>query len=130
MNNVNFKGIVASMVLGNHQAFRIFYDFYYLKVYRFVHYFLSNSHDYEAVVSNAFCIVWEKRQLLEKVENIEAYLYRISRHESFSLYKKEKEESLVSIDEILIDLPVISQSVEDAMTESEMMEVYQLAINK
>ncbi len=130
MNNVSFKEIVASMVSGNHQTFRVFYDLYYLKVYRFVHYFLPNSHDCETVVSDVFCIVWEKRQLLEKVENIEAYLYQISRHESFHYIKKKKDEALVSIDEILVDLPTVSQSVEDAMTENEMMEVYEFAIDK
>lgn len=130
MSNVKFKEITASVASGNHQAFRMFYDYYYLKVYRFVRYYLYDPNDCEMVVSDIFCLVWEKRGLLENVENMEAYLYQICRHESFHYLKKKKSEELVSIDEMSMDLPSFSDSIEDEITESEMMQVYQLAVNK
>ena len=130
MNNTNFKEITASVASGNHQAFRAFYDLYYLKVYRFVHYFLQSPCDCETVVSDIFFFFWEKRQLLEKVENIEAYLYQISRNESFHYIKKRKNETFVSIDDMYIDLPLVANSVEDTITENEMMQVYQFAVDK
>lgn len=130
MNNINFKEIAESVASGNHQAFRTFYDLYYLKVYRFVRYFLPCPCDCETVVSDIFCIVWEKRQLLEHVENLEAYLYRISRNESFHYIKKRKNETFVSIDDMFVDLPLAANSVEDVITENEMMQVYQYAVDK
>lgn len=131
MNNINTKEeLTASVASGNHQAFRRFYDFYYMKVYRFVHYFLPSPCDCEIVVSDIFCLVWEKRQLLENVENVDAYLYQISRNESFHYIKRRKNESLVSIDDMFVDIPFATSSVEDVMTEKEMMQVYQFAIDK
>lgn len=130
MNNTNFKEITAPLASGSHQAFRAFYNIYYLKVYRFVHYFLQSPCDCEIVVSDIFCLVWEKRQLLENVENIDAYLYQISRNESFHYIKKRKSELLVSIDDMFVDVPFVANSVEDAMAEAEMMQVYQFAVDK
>ena len=126
----DFKEIIASVVSGNHHAFRQFYDLYYLKIYRFVYYFLQNSYDCESVVSDVFCLVWEKRHLLGNVENMDAYIYQISRNESFHYLKKKNSEQRISIDELFADIPLTTDSVVDTMTENEMMKVYQFAVNK
>lgn len=130
MSNVDLNAIVNSIVSGDHNAFRIFYDLYYLKIYRFVHYFLSDRQACELVISDIFCIVWEKRNLLLKVKNIDAYLYQISRNEAYHYIEKRKKNAIVSIDDITGELPDIVASVEDEMMEKEMMQVYRLAVDK
>lgn len=125
------RDIVASVAAGNHHAFRKFYDLYYLKVYRFVYYFLQDTNDCETVVSDIFCLLWEKRGLLSNVENIDAYVYQISRHQSFHYLKKKKNEQFVSFDDLFVETPfTANNSVEDALTEKEMMQVYWFAVGK
>lgn len=126
----DLKAIVASVVSGDHRAFRQFYDLYYLKIYRFIYYFMQDSYDCESVLSDVFCLVWNKRHLLENVENIDAYIYQISRNESFHYLKKKNSEHCISIDEVYADIPMTNDSVVDTMTEHEMMQVYKLAVNK
>lgn len=126
----DIKAIVASVVSGNQYAFRQFYDLYYLKIYRFIYYFLQNSYDCESVVSDVFCLLWEKRHLLENVENMDAYIYQISRNESFHYLKKKSSEQCISIDEAFADIPLTADSVVDTITEHEMMQVYRFAVNK
>lgn len=126
----DFEKLVASVVSGDHQAFRVFYDLYYLKIYRFVYRFLQNPHDCESVVSDVFCLVWEKRRLLEQVKNMDAYMYRISRNESFHFLKKKNNDQCISLNDILPDVALNTASVIDVMTENEMMQVYQSAVNK
>lgn len=126
----DIKAIVASLILEDHHAFRQFYDFYYLKVYRFIYYFLQSPYDCESAVSDVFCLIWERRHLLENVENMDAYIYQICRNESFHYLKKKNSEQCVSIDKILTDIPLATDSVEDVMTENEMMKVYRSAVDK
>lgn len=126
----NIKNIVGAVALGNHEAFRTFYDTFYIKVYRFVHYFLTNKPDCENVVADVFYIVWEKRYLLKDVKNIEAYLFSICRNEAFRYIKKYKDKSLLSLDDMPVELAILPAAVEDQIIEKEMMQVYQNAINE
>lgn len=129
MTDSELKEIIISVSLGDHAAFRKFYDSFYLKVYRFARFFLSDEDDCKAVISEVFCIIWEKRMLLPDVNNMEAYLYKIIRHEAFHYLKKEKNTNLISLDDMPIELSVEPSRIDDELIEQEMMDVLKKAIN-
>jgi RNA polymerase sigma-70 factor (ECF subfamily) len=130
VTNDNIQKAIDLFVSGDKKAFRVFYDYFYLKVYRFVRYFLPDAVACGDVVSEVFCIVWEKRALLSGVSNAEAYLFRIARNEAFHYIKQSQNNRNVSLDDMPVDLAVLSGQTDDQVMEDEMMQVFHAAVNK
>lgn len=129
MNNHTLN-IIRRIVGGEHFAFREFYEIYYLRVYEFCHYFLPYKNDCEIVVSNVFVIMWEKRALLVNINALEAYLYKVCRNEAFRYMKEMKNQNIISLDDMPVELVVneMPSSVYDEMVEEEMMKILKQAV--
>lgn len=80
-------------------AFRLFYEHYYLRVYRFSSYFVKSSQLVEEVVSDVFYAIWQNRKKLVGIDNFEGYLFTIIRNRAFFYLKKENRFSFGEIDQ-------------------------------
>lgn len=129
MNKTEFQAVVCAVAEGDHIAFRKFYDHYYLRIYRFVYTLLRDVCDTESVVSNVFCLIWEKRHLLTNVQAMDAYVFQISRNESYHYLKKRSCAQCVSIEDLFMEAAA-SDSIIDTLTEQEMMQAYRKAVEK
>ena len=130
MNKTELQTVACAVAAGDHTAFRTFYDHYYLRIYRFVYTLLRDVCDTEAVVSNIFCLIWEKRHLLANVQAMDAYLFQISRNESYHYLKKRNSAQCVSIEELFVEAAPSNESVIDTLTEQEMMRAYRQAVDQ
>lgn len=130
MNKSELQTVACAVAAGDHAAFRTFYDHYYLRIYRFVYALLRNVCDTEAVVSNVFCLIWEKRRLLTHVQAMDAYLFQISRNESYHYLKKRNSAQCISIEELFVEAAPSNESVIDTLTEQEMMRAYRKAVER
>ncbi len=130
MNKSELQTVACAVATGDHAAFRTFYDHYYLRIYRFVYALLRDVCDTEAVVSNVFCLIWEKRRLLANVQAMDAYLFQISRNESYHYLKKRNSAQCISIEELFVEAAPSNESVIDTLTEQEMMRAYRKAVER
>lgn len=83
------KELLVSISQGNSKAFRSFYDLYSNKVYQFSKYFVKAEEICEEIVSDVFINVWNTREKLPEIANIEAYLYIITRNKAYNYIDKQ-----------------------------------------
>ena len=119
--------IVQQVTQGDRRAFRAFYD-RKNRVFRFVHYFVPNNEDCEEVVSEVFCALWKNRISLVHVQNIEAYIYIVSRNEAYRFVKQTLHNENMPIDEMPVELFVQEDSIEQTLIATELLQSYQEAV--
>lgn len=111
--------LLESIQKGNTFAFNLFYETYYDQVFRYAYYFLKRTEDCREVVADVFYAVWQSRQKLKSVENLDAYLFVSVRNE-VTRYKNKYVS--VSLDELAISLEVMDkeESPHDKVSYKEM----------
>lgn len=70
--------LISLLREGSKDAFRILYDRYGLKIYRFALSYLKSEYDAEELVQDVFLKLWVKRDSLDISGNIRAYLYKVA----------------------------------------------------
>ena len=60
------------------------------KIYRYAHRLLGNTHDAEDVVQEIWMKLWERREKMEEVKNIEAFAFRMTRNLCLDKIKLKK----------------------------------------
>ena len=90
MGEMNTEILLKQIAAGDNDAFRLFYDRYYLQVYRFASYFVESSLLIEEIVSDVFCIIWQRREKLSQIEYFERYLYTITKNKAFYYLRNEQ----------------------------------------
>lgn len=86
-----------SLSNGYETAFRQVIREYQLPLKRFVRFFLKNSDDVDDIVHDAFFMLWKQVVVKKKkVENIQAFLYKIARNRAIDYLRKEKVRNLFS----------------------------------
>ena len=119
-NEFILKTLLSRVAKGDYASFRELFDIQYATVNRFVGYFLPNKEDREEVVSEVFCILWKRREELIDIEDLNAWLFIISRNESFHYLKqKEHQRQNISIDELPIDLYIDTNEVDSDLLDAE-----------
>ncbi len=82
--------LIYKISKGKTDAFRMFYNIYSDKVYQFSRYFIKSEETCEEVVSDVFISVWNNnKEKLVEINNLEAYLYIITRNKSYNYLDKE-----------------------------------------
>lgn len=122
--------LLERVAAGDRNAFRVFYDIVYPKVYQFVHYFLPNKADCEEVVSEVFYIFWERRQSLIDIRELKAWLYIVCRNEAFHYLKQKEKYTNILIDDMPVELLIDKKNIEGDIIEDEMLQVYNNAVTK
>jgi RNA polymerase sigma-70 factor (ECF subfamily) len=83
------KNLVLKISKGDRTAFRLFYDYYSQKVYRYSKYFIKHKETCEEIVSDVFMNIWHNKENLPSVENMESYLFIITRNKAYNYIDKE-----------------------------------------
>jgi len=71
---------IKKLTQGEHCAFRLVFRTFYPKVYGFALGFLKDADDADDVAQTVFIRLWTHRESLEKVQNLDAYLYTITKN--------------------------------------------------
>lgn len=92
---------INSLMAGDERAFIAFMDHYSSILYHYAFNIVHQKESAEEIVSDAFFEVWESRKLLDKIENIQGWLYRIVYNKSISFLRKEnRQKGIIPLDEL------------------------------
>lgn len=73
---------------GDEHAFAILFDRYSSEVYQIACYFLKSKDLCKEIVSDVFVSLWKQRIKLTQIQNLEAYLFTITKNHSFNYLDK------------------------------------------
>lgn len=93
---VKTQELLVKVSQGNRLAFAAFFDIYSHNVYRFAGYFIRNDEVCEEIVSDVFINIWNSRHKLPEIENLENYLFIITRNISFNYLDKESRQPVTA----------------------------------
>jgi RNA polymerase sigma-70 factor (ECF subfamily) len=120
--------LIEKIAEGDSNAFRLFYDCFYFKIYKYVSYFVKIKEIKEEIVSDVFFNFWQNRQNSLKIENVEAYLYTIARNTSFS-YINNKDIETIDIEEYYSEELLSYNTPEENLIDEEMSVAIRKAID-
>ncbi|SRR5690606_4026316 len=109
------------------RAFRQFYEKYRSKVFSYAYYITKSKESSEDIVHDIFLKVWESGNL-EHIENIDAFLYTITRNHTLELFRKRILEYKI-VGEIAVIREKVDQSTEELLALNDTNESLRHAIN-
>jgi len=126
----NTSMLLQKIASEDNDAFRIFYDRYYLRVYQYSSYFVQSQQLIEEIVSDVFCAIWQNRKKNTEIKNFEGYLYSITKHRAFYYIKQENRLSTDEIQQVPHDLMKHNETPEIMAIDEEINSALQKAINE
>lgn len=90
--NIDDRQIVEQLKDGSKDAFRSIYDRYGIKIYRFALSYLKSEHDAEELVQEVFLKLWDKREKLNSLLNIQAFIYKIAVNSIYDFIRRKNVE--------------------------------------
>jgi RNA polymerase sigma-70 factor (ECF subfamily) len=70
--------LIRDIIKGDSHAFDELYKQYYNKVYSFSYRYLQSKQDAEEVIQDVFITVWNSRENLKEIKNLNAWLFTIT----------------------------------------------------
>lgn len=125
MNNENKNStILEKIAQGDETAFRMLFDLYYQKLLHVAIYFLKSRELAEEAIADVFYIIWTKRENMKKVNDINSYLYIMTKNQALHYIRRAS-----VIDKEPIDLYTINMLQDGNDPEKKLLqEEYQLLI--
>lgn len=111
------------------ESFTDFFDFYYRRLLQFTIVIVKSEVLAEEVVLDVFMKIWEKRNHLTDINNIETYLYISARNNSISLIKKEQKFHFDLLEDSHVQLAGYKPSADINLIENEMFEALNDAVS-
>ena len=75
-------------------AFREFYKENVFKLFQFAFAFVHNKELAEEIVNDVFLRLWQKRDTLDKIDNLNVYLYVAVKHTASNYLRRDKRRKL------------------------------------
>lgn len=89
LSEKEIKAIVLSIERGNKDAFSLFYNFYWKRVYHFMSLYIKNESEIEDLIQDVFIKVWENRGELDAEKDPSNYLFILSRNTILNFLRKK-----------------------------------------
>ncbi len=99
MSKIKEKILLTKIKAGEKDAFGELYDLYVEKIYRFIYFKISGVAEAEDLTSEVFLRVWQYIRDGIAVDNIKAFLYRVSRNVVIDFYRKNLGKETVNIED-------------------------------
>lgn len=84
-------------------SFRIFVNTYQEKVFRLILLFVKDKEVCEELVSDVFFSLWQNRDQISEVENLDNYVFIIAKNKALN-YLRKKKIDVTDIDQVDVDL--------------------------
>jgi RNA polymerase sigma-70 factor (ECF subfamily) len=91
MNNINSL-IYRIATASDETAFRKLYGMYYDRLFGFVMHIIKNEMCCEEIISDVFFNIWQNREQLPYINDLDAYLYKASRNKALHYIEKRDRE--------------------------------------
>lgn len=69
---------------GDHQAFKGIFRAYYARIRAFAYGFLKNTDEADELAQMVFVKLWDKREMLPRIQHFDAYLFTLTKHTIFN----------------------------------------------
>ena len=129
LSNKQENKLVFKIMQGDEKAFRQLFDMYYLKLYHVAIYYLSSKESAEEVVSDVFYTIWNRKETLHKIENIESYLYISTKNQALHYIRRTTTPDNSPLDLYNIELIADNTNPESTLLDQELQELIQKAID-
>ncbi|NJO90177.1 MAG: RNA polymerase sigma-70 factor [Chloroflexia bacterium] len=80
--------LIERIAEGDEQAFAKLFDLYSSKSFHYARSFLKSKELCKEVVSDVFLSIWDNRKKIKDIQNIEGYLYTLSKNRSLNYLDK------------------------------------------
>ena len=110
-------------------AFRRFYDLTYDRLFRIAYYYVKREEWSQEIVLDIFLKLWEQRNTLPEVRNIEDYCFVITKNASLNYLEKEMRRSAYTDNE-LPESPESDYNPEDELISEELFARYVKALDR
>jgi RNA polymerase sigma-70 factor (ECF subfamily) len=110
------------------KAFGELYRLYYDRLFRFAMHLVRREEGSEEIVSDVFFHVWQNRQALTRIEDLDAYLFRAVKNGALNYLDREKRD--LPCDELSVTVEYVpdADDPEQVLLQEELNRVLQNAI--
>ena len=115
---------------GNEDAFRVLFNGYRSRLYTYILKLSRSNEIAEDTVHDVFLKLWENRQNLAHVDNLNAYLYRMAHNKAYTGFKRRAKESLILALLEKEQTGIYEGASDDSISTKEVREFIQQAVNK
>ena len=98
------RRLLLSLSKGDREAFHVIFTQYFDRVKYFINSVIKSSSDSEDLAQDIFVKIWSMKELMNEVNSLNAYIYRMARNSAIN-YTKRKINNTVPLDSIN-DYPV------------------------
>lgn len=132
MDSVTEKGYIEAVSKGDEQAFEALFLHYFPRIKGFISGILQNGEEAEDISQDIFVSMWQNRDRLTGIDNLNAYLFRIAkntvfRHIERSLLFKDYQEQQT---ERSLLFPTNNDSIEEEIYAKELEYLISIAVEK
>ena len=128
--HIKYKELITRMAKDDQSAFNEFYEIYYGVLYRYASFYVHDEDARKDIISDVFVSIWHNRTNMEKVLNIENYLYISIRNRSFRYIKNKNSEQVLQIKDVSEVELVDKMEPEQALINGELLRMIETAINE
>ena len=126
---INIRSLFKQIANDDPRAFQLFFDYTYMKLYRYTSYFLVEKGVCKDVISDVYLYLWQNRKQLPEIQNYENYLFICARNHALK-YKSESDKyQKIRLEDA--DLGGLSEksTPEQEIFDNELKKIIELAIN-
>jgi RNA polymerase sigma-70 factor (family 1) len=88
---------------GDQNGFKEFYQLKFFKLYQFAYSFVHSKEASEEIVNDVFLGIWQKKDTLHTINNIQVYLYVSVKNASLNYLRKNNLSIPICIDDLSVD---------------------------
>lgn len=111
-------------------AFRRFYDLTYDRLFRIAYYYVKRKEWAQEVVLDVFLKLWEQRNTLPEVRNIENYCFILVKNASLNYLDKEMRRDVLTSNDLPEETEASSDSPEEELIREELFARYVKALDR
>ncbi|TKG95636.1 RNA polymerase sigma-70 factor [Puteibacter caeruleilacunae] len=112
------------------KSFEKLFDVFYSRLFLFANSFLSNEMLAKEVVMDVFVKLWERRDQLDRIDNLETYLYVTVRNNTYNYLRTEKNKKFDLLEDVHIDVAKYEYTPETKYISQEEVEKINAAIEE
>lgn len=125
----NDLDVLSRIKEGDEDAFAVLFRDYKDKLYGFFFDLTHSADKAEDLVQDIFLKIWQGRNHLNKVNNINAYIFRVAQNYAIDQLRKTTKEILSFSDTFETDMDALSLSPEDTYEKKELNKIMQAAVD-
>lgn len=114
----------------DHSAFNEFYELYYSRLYQYTSFYIQDEACRKDIISDVFVSIWHNRHNMDKIQNIENYLYISVKNRSMKHLKEASERQYIQIRDVEESELIDRNGPEQKLITGELQDLIEQSIRK